>query len=235
MKLRRRAAGGVELEGEAGFREVDLNGGGAGVEGSANVFDGFGDEVDEEGAAGVAGDLLRGIEEAEGGGRDDGLLEGALGVGAGGLEVARRVDAVAEGEGGEAGELAGVAVGEGDDDAVGGEVGEAGEGVGGEAGLGLLSVGEDGGAGLLEAGDGVFEGGGVFLVESFGGELVGLEGGDGAEERGWAGNAANGFGGECHGGQSSVQSALLNIHQWVEVLRGRRSCAEGEGLRLVSA
>jgi len=82
---------------------------------------------------------------------------------------------------------------------------------------------------LLEAGDGVFEGAGVFRVEGFGGELVGLEGGDGAEERGWAGDAANGFGGECHGGQSSGRSAPLNIHQWVEVLRGRREASRGVG------
>lgn len=50
------------------------------------------------------------------------------------------MNAVAEGAGGEARELALMAVGEGDDDSVGGEVLEAGERVGREAGLGLFAV-----------------------------------------------------------------------------------------------
>ena len=74
------------------------------------------------------------------------------------------MDAVAEGAGGEARELALMAVGEGDDDSVGGEILEAGERVGGEAGLGLFAVGEDGRAGLFEAADGVAKGFGVGVV-----------------------------------------------------------------------
>ena len=70
--------GGIELEGEAGFGEVDLNGGCAGVERAADVGFGFVDQVGEEGFARVAGDLGCGIEEAESGGGDDGLLERAL-------------------------------------------------------------------------------------------------------------------------------------------------------------
>ena len=50
------------------------------------------------------------------------------------------MDAVAEGEGGEARELAGVAVGEGNGNAVGGEVSDTRKGVSGKARFGLFTV-----------------------------------------------------------------------------------------------
>ena len=73
----------------------------------------------------------------------------------GGPQIGISVDLIAERAPGQYGQLPLVAVGEGDDDSVGSQVGEPGDRIGNEAGLGLLAVGDHRRPGLFEAPDSV--------------------------------------------------------------------------------
>ena len=113
-------------------------------------------QVVDELLAGVAGDLVGRVHEAQGRGRDDRLLHRHVGVAQGHVQVAVRVPLVAERAGRQPRHPAGVAGRERDLEAVRGRVRQPVHAVGPEVVvLPLLAVGDDRRAGGLEPLDGV--------------------------------------------------------------------------------
>ena len=92
----------------------------------------------------------------------------------GGVEIFGGVHSVAKGTGGEPRQLASVAVGKGNYNAIGRET-EAGERIGGEARLGLFAVADDRGSGLFEPLDRVAKRTCVSVVECLLRDLTRLE------------------------------------------------------------
>ena len=89
-------AGGVDLDRQPPFGEVDLDLVRALPQAAADFGLVLAQQVVDELLAGVAGDLLGRVHEAQGRGRDDRLLHRHVGVAQGHVQVAVRVPLVAE-------------------------------------------------------------------------------------------------------------------------------------------
>ena len=192
----------IELERQPSLREVDLDDVGSLAEAFPDVGHRLTHEILEERLLRVTPDSLLRVKEAQSRGGDHRLLDGNLRIPLGPVEVRRSIGLVPERPRGQAWQLTGVAIGEGDGNAVGREVLESLDRVGGEAGLGLLSVADDGGSGLLESVDGVPDGRVVQLPELLFGAPALIEFPDTAQELRRSRNAADWLGGYGHGSHS---------------------------------
>ena len=156
MKLCSRSPGGVDLDRQPALREVDLDLVRALPQAGADLGLVLAQQVVDELLAGVAGDLVGRVHEAQGRGRDDRLLHRHVGVPQGHVQVAVRVPLVAERAGRQPRHPAGVAGRERDLEAVRGRVRQPVDAVRPEVVvLPLLAVGDDRRAGGLEPRDGV--------------------------------------------------------------------------------
>lgn len=135
--------GRVELDREPALGEVDLHVVRTTVQGAADVGGRLANEVGEECLFGVVVQAVLGVEQAQRGRGDHGLLDRDVRVAQRRGQVAIGVVGVAEGAGGEPGQLSGVTVCERDHRPVRRERRQPGDGVGREAGLGLFAVGDD--------------------------------------------------------------------------------------------
>jgi hypothetical protein len=142
--------GGIELDCEPAFGEVDLDAVSAMFEGAADVELDLADEVCEEVVPRVALDAVGRVDEAERGGGDDGLLERPVGEWPRPIEIGVRIGAVPERAGGQPRQRPGVPVGERDRDTVRFERLEPVDRVRREARLALLAVRYDRRPGFLE-------------------------------------------------------------------------------------
>ena len=113
-------------------------------------------------------------------------------------QVGVSVGLVAERAFGQARQLPGVPIGEGDHDPVRREGVQAGQWIGGEARLALFAVGEDRGARLFEPPDGLGEGLGLQFVECFGADLTRREPSQAFDQVGGTRDAADRLGGKGH-------------------------------------
>ena len=149
-------AGRVDLDRQPALGEVDLHAVRALAQAGADLGLVLPEQVVDELVAGVAGDLVGRVHEAQGRGRDDRLLDRPVGVLERHVQVAVGVRLVAERPAGEPRHAADVAGRERDLEAVGGGVRQPVDAVGPEVVvLPLLAVGDDRRAGCLEPRDGV--------------------------------------------------------------------------------
>ena len=149
-------AGRVDLDRQPPLGEVDLHLVRALPQAVADLGLVLAQQVVDELLAGVAGDLVGRVHEAQGRGRDDRLLHRPVGVLQGHVQVAVRVPLVAERPGRQPRHPADVAGRERDLEAVRGRVRQPVDAVGPEVVvLPLLAVGDDRRAGGLEPLDGV--------------------------------------------------------------------------------
>ena len=86
----------VQLHGQAPLGEVDLHGGGARGERAPNVRFGLVNQVLQKRFSRVAGDAIRGIQQAQRRRRDDRLFQRPVCVALGGLGVGGRIRAIPE-------------------------------------------------------------------------------------------------------------------------------------------